>query len=414
MLQPENVARHSFYPFIRIDAKENRFRHPKNRVKGSRHREREIKRRPIDYASHGDALVYSWYANLISDAYESELAIRGIGTNVIAYRAIKTVDGFTAMSTAHFAQDAFTFMRDHAPCAVIALDVSKFYEEIDHDLLRQKWAQILGAENLPADHTAVFRSVTKYRFVRQGRMRDLVVHAKQRGQSRIVLPHEFKSKIIDRHLQEVRSETKGIPQGAALSCTLANVYMLDFDTEIAKVVSEVGGLYRRYSDDILIVCPPEYSSQIEERVMGEIKKLRLQIKEQKTVRRICVVNNGVVQSLDPITGIAAQIQYLGIVSDGTNLSLRHGSIARFDRRMNQLTRRAVIGAFAKGRSGPPKRLLHQKFGVPKNNFLAYAKRTASVLDAPAIPKQISILKRGRRLKKKVAAVSKVVQHLNKK
>lgn len=413
MLQPENVAKHSFYPFIRIDTKEKRFKHPKNRVKGDRRREREIKRRPIDYASHGDALVYSWYAALISNAYESELAARGIGANVIAYRAIKSVDGVTAMSTAHFAQDAFTFMRDHAPCAVIALDVSKFYEEIDHGLLRQRWAQILGAEILPVDHMAVFRSVTKYRFVRQGRMRDLVVHAKQCGQSRIVLPHEFKSKIIDRHLQEVRSKTKGIPQGAALSCTLANIYMLDFDTEIAKVVSEVDGLYRRYSDDILIVCPPGCSSQVEKRVVEEIKKLRLQIKEQKTVRRTCVVNDGVVQSLDPITGVAAQIQYLGIVSDGTNLSLRHGSIARFDRRMNQQTRQAVIGAFAKGRTGPPKRLLHKKFGVAKNNFLAYAKHTASVLDAPAIPKQVSVLKRGRRLRKKVEAVSNVVQYLKK-
>ena len=49
------------------------------------------------------------------------------------------------------------------------------------------------------------------------------------------------------------NETKGIPQGTNLSGTLANIYMLDFDLAIQNFVNNVGGYYRRYSDDILIL-----------------------------------------------------------------------------------------------------------------------------------------------------------------
>lgn len=48
----------------------------------------------------------------------------------------------------------------------------------------------------------------------------------------------------------------GIPQGTPLSAIAANVAMVGFDLHLLSYIQSVGGYYRRYSDDILILVPP--------------------------------------------------------------------------------------------------------------------------------------------------------------
>jgi hypothetical protein len=43
----------------------------------------------------------------------------------------------------------------------------------------------------------------------------------------------------------------GIPQGTPISAALSNAYMMPLDKRIVEARGSVGGLYRRYSDDIL-------------------------------------------------------------------------------------------------------------------------------------------------------------------
>ena len=62
--------------------------------------------------------------------------------------------------------------------------------------------------------------------------------------------HDFKSKHIMKH-----TENYGIPQGSSISAVYANVYMIEFDQKINDYVTSVGGMYRRYCDDIVIVVP---------------------------------------------------------------------------------------------------------------------------------------------------------------
>ncbi|MBD5807125.1 hypothetical protein [Limosilactobacillus walteri] len=47
----------------------------------------------------------------------------------------------------------------------------------------------------------------------------------------------------------------GIPQGTAVSAVLANIYMIQFDYLLADTISKYNGIYRRYSDDFIIVIP---------------------------------------------------------------------------------------------------------------------------------------------------------------
>lgn len=80
----------------------------------------------------------------------------------------------------------------------------------------------------------------------------------------------------------------GIPQGTAVSAVLANVYMIDFDEWLAKLCEKEGGLYRRYSDDFIIVLPQKQFSEesVKTFAMGVIQRskteLGLKIESTKT------------------------------------------------------------------------------------------------------------------------------------
>lgn len=404
LLQPTAVAIRTFYPFIRIDLREERYRRPKNRPPGDRRKEHTVKSRPIDFASHQDALVFSWYAHILSGFYETEVEKRGIGENVIAYRSIRNADG-TGKTNIHFAREAFDFIEKNLPCHVLAIDITKFYEEIDHSLLKQQWMKLLAETTLPTDHYRVFKALTDYRFVRKARIQKYMERARRYGSSRICTPQEFKRWIIDKHLQERgagNEKGKGIPQGAAISCVLANIYMLDFDTAIAAYVKTLpGGLYRRYSDDILISCEPANAAAVEAFVTAQVEKCKLRIKPEKTEHRLFVTNEDETQCLDPHDGRQLRLQYLGIETDGTRRYLRHASIARSQRRMSNNIRRAVESSISKGKA-LPKRYLHKKHAVPGNNFLSYAKRAEDELKTGAIPRQVSPLRLGRKLRKGLA------------
>lgn len=408
LLSPVNVAKHSFYPFIRIDTRERRFHRVKGHAPGDQRRERTIKRRPIDFASHKDAFVFSWYAHLLSTSYEEELTRRGIGNHVIAYRALKNLDG-SGKTNIHFAKEAFDFIEENQPCRVFAIDITKFYEEIDHSLLHQQWSVLAGITTLPPDHQRVFEAITDYRFVRKGRIRGLYDRARQQRLPQLCTPKEFQQEVIANHLQEkgcVGDRTRGIPQGAPISCVLANAYMLPFDTAMAAYVATIPkGFYQRYSDDILIVCTPEDAQRVIEFATSEIQKLKLRIKPKKTEHRLFITNEDKTVSLDPTTNKEAHLQYLGIVTDGQQRLLRHGTVARFQRRRNRGVKKAINRAALK-RKPIPRKFLRTKYAKPWQNTLSYSKRAGKILNSSNVSKQLSPQKAAGKLEKLIRQQTK--------
>ncbi|WP_449400480.1 reverse transcriptase domain-containing protein [Chryseobacterium wanjuense] len=80
----------------------------------------------------------------------------------------------------------------------------------------------------------------------------------------------------------------GIPQGLPLSAVLANIYLLDFDRNIIKeIVRKYRGYYRRYSDDLLIICSSDDVDNIKQFVLTEILKYGLKISLIK-LRSFCL------------------------------------------------------------------------------------------------------------------------------
>jgi len=64
-LDPDQVAQHKFYPFIRYVQRWNRF--AEKGLKG------KPKERPIRYGSRRDAYIFSRYRHILSNCYETEL-----------------------------------------------------------------------------------------------------------------------------------------------------------------------------------------------------------------------------------------------------------------------------------------------------------------------------------------------------
>ena len=74
----------------------------------------------------------------------------------------------------------------------------------------------------------------------------------------------------------------GIPQGSPISSVLANIYLLHFDKTINDFISSHGGIYRRYSDDMVVVCPLKVKDELSDLVYKEIGNYKLEIQPTKT------------------------------------------------------------------------------------------------------------------------------------
>lgn len=133
---PTSVAQNAFYPFMRFEEKWQPFR-DKNGGKPKK------KIRQLRFASRRDAYIYSYYRHLLCERYEAALKARGLDANVIAYRKLATPEG-KGKSNIDFALDAISALRAYGTAAVVTLDISAFFESIDHELLRQKWCELLG------------------------------------------------------------------------------------------------------------------------------------------------------------------------------------------------------------------------------------------------------------------------------
>ncbi len=374
------VADWQFLPLIRHERVWKRFK------RNGGEREIKKKQRPICYASHHDAALYAYYASILTERYEVLLAEYEISECVTAFRPA------CGKCNIHYASEAFQWIASHRPCVALAYDVSKFFDSLNHKILKQKWCEVLGATSLPPDAYAIYRSLTRFAVVERDVLyKEFAVsrhkpHAE--GRKRICTSESFRKRIVDKGKLILNKERYGIPQGTPISAVLSNIYMLDFDRVIAAQVAEWGGLYRRYCDDILCVIPPEHSEDAKRLIEAKIDKIKLNVQPEKLDER-----------LFPVSATAERpLQYLGLTFDGDRVLLRSHGFGKYYARM----RSAVRGSDASRRrvareSGKDvatlrikrKKLYDRHSYIGKRNFVAYAHRAAAVTKDPAIKRQVS-------------------------
>jgi len=303
---------------------------------------------------------------VLAEAYEAELARLGLSDCVLAYRRIPTKSGDGGKCNIHFAQDAILKVRDLGDCCVLALDISSYFESLDHAKLLALWCRMLGVNRLPDDHFRVFEAITQYAVVDKQQVYERLGHYGEKRRTKTGKPidgyitpfrniprqlchgSEFREKIVGGNGQKslIKKNFKpyGIPQGAPISDLLANLYLIDFDQTVNRLVTDVGGAYFRYSDDILIAVPGDtaegmnWLTEVQRIIRGHGEKLV--IKPEKSA--VYVFNRvGADQQFRRVHGTqgANGLEYLGFRYDGRRVYLRDSTLSGLWRKITFAARR---------------------------------------------------------------------------
>lgn len=438
---PERVAQHRFFPFILTNQRWNRF--AKKGESG------DEKKRPIRCAARADAYIFSYYRHLLASSYEAELARLGLSDSIIAYRSIPTARGRGGKCNIHHMLDATKKIREFGDCCVIALDISSFFETLDHELLKSLWCRLLGVPRLPNDHFKVFEAITSYSTVEREAAFERLGHygVKRIGAdgapingyltpakkipTQLCRGSEFREKIAggcpgQPTIIRRRMENYGIPQGSPISDLLANLYLIDFDTDILRRVQSVGGAYLRYSDDILLIVPVDEASatKLELDVRNSIGNFgrKLKIKQKKSAI-FEFRQAGENQTCRRILGTQGRngFEYLGFRYNGRRIFLRDSTLSNLWRRIASSARREAIRAARRYRD-KNKTAIVSLFGLDqfitrfgrvedfkekhddyKNwTFLTYAKRASKLLGPLGSPIARQLRKHRERIRARVA------------
>lgn len=393
----DHIVRHSFYPFI---CREKIFRKYK-KVPNSKKKEIKEKIRPISYAGHFDSIIYSWYGHILSYFYENKIKDLEITNNVTGYRKL-------GKSNLDFAKVITNYAKDKGDCGIICFDLEKFFDTLDHGLLKGNWENVLGVQRLPDDHYAIFKNITKFSYINYGELIDsLGISRKDFDKlKRICEPDKFRKLRDDKkfiiHKNYKKNGAQGIPQGSTISAILSNVYMLDFDQRITMFLNNVGGFYQRYSDDIIIICPTDLIDKVEkevEKLVGEIKLKVNPTKTEKLVYR--TLASGKHEVIDFISGKKSNLQYLGVQFNGEDIFLRHSGIANFQRKMVRTVKKLAQRVKRKNKPFPKKQILKRFYYSKQQNYLAYANRASTILDSSPIKKQTAKHKVIRKINKAI-------------
>ena len=429
---PERVVQHPFMPVIADYVKSV------SRKEDSRGRRTyNKKRRPIAYASHKDSHIYSFYAHTLNLSLEKYYRVDPLCSEaVLAYR--KSLPN-QPRTNIHSAAEVFKKIKNYGDnCVVVALDIAGFFDNLSHDLLKQSWERFLNVSRLPDDYFAVYKAVTRSSAVFRPLLRELLRKAEVRRRLgrkkrvKICSSETFRKEIVPKLepfqniIAQIKKEkgspdlTKGIPQGLPISAAFANLYMLETDKFLAEKLHAVGGVYRRYSDDILLLLPVDQAKKIEEEVVASIKSIKLNIQVKKTQRILFkrLPSKLVAFSLDENyknNGKLTHIEYLGFSFDGEKVLMKNATVTKFFIRANKAIRQAKKSAIAEGKrlNKPPKlkkrKLLArltalgygQAYGVqvykrecllgdhiPRLGFFAYAKRAKKIIGCHSLEKQI--------------------------
>jgi len=423
----------AFWPFLKIELKEPRI---KNKPNGKK-RKKEIKKRSVYYAAHQDALLYSWYSFILNSLYERILHKKGINEHVTAYRKMPRKDSKNKNKcNIHFAKDVFDFLKGrNEECVAIVADITGFFDNLDHDHLRTEWKYVLGLPNdadLPEDHEIIYNNLTRFKYVNvedaykafKIKFKIKKIKDKDNKTKIIRIPiidgkpiksilepnfsrKDFVSRVVKGNLikgnenwNKTKKCHKGIMQGAPISATLANIYMLSFDEKIAKFLKKRNGLYMRYSDDIVAVCDKKDFEDVKIEIFKEIENYQLEINPTKVDYTFFKeAKDGRIKGYDESNELK-KLQYLGFEFDGHNVFIKSKSLAKYYRKMKSKIRKAASMAFGKRSKTKDKgnkvfkKQLHEKFlKKGKRSFISYALRADEIMGGGTIKKQLS--KRGK-------------------
>lgn len=320
---PSNVASHGFYPFIHFTNKW---------IKYSANSGKRVKPRDLCYAAHMDSYIYQLYAHKLNCSYNSYVKKNGINKCAIAYR-----DNLRK-SNIEFAKEVLTFAREKKDAYIIVGDFTHFFDELQHSYLKKMMCRVIKTEWLPEDYYAVFKNITKYSMVE---LKDLlafnnnITYKELNNKDIVMTPDEFRT-FKESHLKSNKKNDFGIPQGSPISSILSNIYMIEFDKILNEFATSNCGLYRRYSDDFIIVIPMDKGIELD-KLWSFVKTTadsipRLILQPDKT--QVFSLSNKTLTNNNHLLFEDAQkgkniLEYLGFAFNGKDITVRDKTISKY-------------------------------------------------------------------------------------
>ncbi len=371
------IAEHAFYPFIHRTTLTRKFRKSVDPLTGKRSQTRisALKPRDLYYANHLDSCVYSYYAMLLNVSYEQKLSDYRLSDVVTAYRRIKvnpTNVKSSHKSSADFAADVFNYILSSNEEELIAItfDIKGFFDNLDHKKLKSSWCRVISENTLKEDEYNVFKNITKFSYVNENQLfnefkNEILTQTKTgiERKRKIKRIHHLRNQgaVAFCELEDIKRirtkrllvgngnskfplRTKGIPQGSPISAVLANVYMLDFDRKINDLITSFSGIYRRYSDDMIVICDEKYQQKVIETFDEYISERLLEVQHDKTqIFKFYRDSNRYkcLQRLGTVLNPNKNLEYLGFEFDGFNTFLKSSSLSSFYRKMKRSYTRSL-------------------------------------------------------------------------
>lgn len=275
-------------------------------------------------------------------------------------------------------------------------DFEKFFDLLSHSILKERVKSVLGKEYLEKDWYNVLKSVTKFSYYEKDTLnKELGTDKEIKARKQLKYFKTYKKFREFKKIHKVQRNsrrTKGIPQGTAISAVLSNVYATSFDVMVKGLVEEYNGLYRRYSDDFIILIPKENGQrtvkqnefyEIVKKVNDYVNECDLHIQKDKT--ELFDFTNGIVTDIEKNT--ISRIDYLGFVFDGQSVEMRNKSPYKFYRNAYKLITKAKKVKAKKGLKKLPYRKkiygLYTDMGInekPHGNFITYARNSQRIFD----------------------------------
>lgn len=413
----------AFSPFLKILIKTPRYKYQQD----DGQYELETKIRPICFASHLDSLIFGFTSYVLTRKYETYIEKEGLHDCVLAYRS--NLDG---KCNIQFSKEVFEEIRKRKNCIAVALDIKGYFDHINHVILKEKWSKVLG-EPLPEDQFKIFKALTQYSYVTKNsilkKYRINLNKLSNTPKSLLELVQGDKDFEKYGQLRKDKLIVKnnkpgsliGIPQGSAMSALLSNIYLIDYDKMMIEKGLKEGFFYRRYCDDILIVCDSDKALDLEKFAIEQIKEnYHLEIQQEKVEMSEFRLNSkGKIRSFNKKKmekdGIIfpdeqnekyyyKSLQYLGFEFNGQTIFIRSASLSRYFRKMKSRIVKTVSMAYSdKSKSNKiwKEQLFHRYTHLGKRNFLRYAYNASKReyqnskgenkigMDSPAIKKQLS-------------------------
>jgi len=386
LMNPDKVASHAFFPLIYFPLEFEKFNEEKKRLG---ERPVKSKKREIMYASHLDNFVYKYYAEKLNDYYNFWLERNNLDECSIAYRNNKK-----GRSSIHFSAEVISTICNFKNCYIIVGDFEDFFGSLDHQLLKKRLSNVMETERLADDWYNIFKSVTKYSFYEKSVLESNLGKDRKFFEKKKFIYFESVKDFRDfkkKHKVQRNDEAFGIPQGTAISAVMANVYASTLDKDLNELVRELGGFYRRYSDDFIVVIPKYFYNELEltkfinvkADIFKTIKEHGLKINADKT--DCFYFSENKIVDLKKLN--FGKIDYLGFQFNGSSVRMREKSIYKFYRKAYSLIKKGKDVQAEKGLQKPIYRRriyrLYTDLGVEApnhGNFISYAKKAQFIFD----------------------------------